>query len=119
MARQEVGHQSLARVDGGLAGVVQQNDSHCKQQHPDGLGGHLRVQALSDVEQDERKDEDDGEGEYEGTSPAVSAVASVRQFAKARHRKQGEKRSDAENDGHVGLRETNLDTVIQQRDNVS
>ena len=49
---QQVRHQGLAGVDGGLAGVVQQDHPHGQQQHSDGLGGQLRVQALADVEEE-------------------------------------------------------------------
>ena len=103
LAGQEVGHQSLAGVDGGLAGVVQQDDAHGQQQHPDGFGGSIRVQTLADVEQEEGEHEDDGEGADEGSPTAVSAGTTVRQLPKARNCEEGQKRSHTEYDGHVGL----------------
>ena len=105
---QEIGHQGLAGVDEGLAGVVQEDDPHGQQQHPDGFGGHIRVQTLADVKQEEGEDKDDGEGEDEGSSAAVSAATAVRQLAKAGNCEESKEGGDSENDGHVGLRETNL-----------
>ena len=100
---QEVGHQGLAGVDGGLAGVVQQDDPHSQQQHPDGFGRNIRVETLADVEQEEGEYEDDGEGEDEGSPAAVSAVTTVRQLAKAGDCEESQKRSHSKYDGHIGL----------------
>ena len=75
LARHEVRHERLARVDGGLAGVVEQDDSHGQQQHAQLLGGRVlvrrRAQTLAHVEQQQRQHEDDGEDEDEGPPPPV------------------------------------------------
>ena len=108
LARQEVGHQSLAGVDGCLAGVVQQDHADGQEQHPDGFSGNIGVETLSYVEQEEGEDEDDGEGEDEGPSPAVSTATAVRELSQAGDCEESQERSHAEYDGHVGLWETNL-----------